>query len=198
MPYARKDLLIWQPGMYYHIYNRGARQLTIFREETNYLFTLSKIAEYCQAFNISMIAYCLMPTHYHLMVRQDGEKPAGSLPQFVFNSYSKAYNKMYTHSGMLFEGRFRAKPIQNSSHLLHLCRYIHGNPVKDGLVADPADWPYSNYLDWIGERNSALVDHSFIQSQFGNAQEYKKFLFQYLQSRNLPGDVQTFLDDLEK
>jgi putative transposase len=80
------------------------------------------------------------------------------LPQFVFNSYTKAYNKAYQHSGTLFEGRFRAKPVQNSIHLLHLCHYIHGNPVKDGLVADPADWQYSNYLDWIGERNGSLLD----------------------------------------
>ena len=130
--------------MCYHIYNRGARQVTIFREPTNYLFTISKLKEYSQTKQIRVIAYCLMPNHYHLLVRQNSEEPAGDLPQFVFNSYSKAYNKMYSHSGTLFEGRFRAKAIQTTSHLLHLCRYIHGNPVKDGLVAEPGDWHYSN------------------------------------------------------
>src|SRR6266540_3438773 len=136
MPYARKDILIWQKGMYYHLYNRGARRVTIFREETNYLFTISKIREYSQSNKISVIAYCLMPNHYHLLLRQDGEKPAGNVPQSVFNSYSKAYNLKYSHSGTLFEGRFRAKPVQSTSHLLHLCRYIHANSVKDGLVSD--------------------------------------------------------------
>jgi len=145
-----------------------------------------------------MVAYCLEPNHYHLMIRQDGEEPAGNLPQFVFNSYTKAYNKMYSHSGTLFEGRFRAKPIQNSSQLLHLCRYIHGNPVKDGFVADPADWQWSNYLEWIGERDGTLVDRDFIKNQFENAQEYKKFLFEYLRTRDLPDDVKKFLDDLMK
>ena len=145
-----------------------------------------------------MISYCLEPNHYHFLTRQDGDEPASNLPQFVFNSYTKAYNKTYNHSGTLFEGRFRAKPVQTSSHLLHLCRYIHGNPVKDGLVADPADWPYSNYLEWIGERNGALVDHEFINQQFGNGKEYQKFLFQYLKSRDLLDDVKKFLDDLEK
>ena len=139
-----------------------------------------------------------MPTHYHILARQDGQQPAGNLPQSVFNSYTKAYNKMYNHSGTLFEGRFRAKQIQNSTHLFHLCRYIHGNPVKDGLVTDPADWEWSNYLEWIGERDGLLVDREFIKSQFGNAQEYKKFLFQYLKSRDLPDDVKKLLDDLEK
>ena len=139
-----------------------------------------------------------MPNHYHFLVRQDGQEPAGNLPQSVFNSYSKAYNKMYSHSGTLFEGRFRAKVIQTSSHLFHLCRYIHGNPVKDGLVADPTDWPYSNYLEWIGERNDSLVDKDFIKGQFSNAEEYKKFLFEYLKNRDLPDDVRKFLYDLEK
>lgn len=198
MPYARKDLLTWQKGMYYHIYNRGAHQTSIFRERANYLFVIGKMKEYAHKNHIAVIAYCLMPTHYHICARQDGDEPAGNLPQFVFNSYTKAYNLRYSHSGTLFEGRFRAKPIQTTSHLLHLCRYIHGNPVKDGLVADPADWEYSNYLEWTGERKGTLVDRDFIESQFGNGEEYKKFLFQYLKSRALPDDVRKFLDDLEK
>ena len=198
MPYARKDLLTWQQGMYYHIYNRGAHQMTLFREPRNYLFVISKIREYSRKSNIRVIAYCLMPTHYHFLVRQDGVQPAGNLPQSIFNSYVKAYNKSYNHSGTLFEGRFRAKHIQNDSHLFHLCRYIHGNPVKDGLVADPADWQWSNYLEWIGEADESFVDHEFIERQFGNVQEYRKFLFQYLKSRNLPEDVMKLLGDLEK
>jgi len=198
MPYARKDTLTWQKGMYYHIYNRGVGKSTLFRESTNYLFVIEKIQAYRKQNNLTVIAYCLMPNHYHLLVRQDGDEPAGNLPQSVFNSYSKAYNKRYGHSGTLFEGRFRARPIQNSSHLLHLCRYIHGNPVKDGLVTDPADWNWSNYLDWLGERDGNLVDREFIQRQFGSAQEYGKFLFHYLASRNLPDDVQKLLDEIER
>lgn len=198
MPYARKSQLTWQKGMYYHIYNRGMSKSSIFREESNYLFVLGKMKEICRENQLSMIAYCLEPNHYHFSVRQDGEHPAGNLPQHVFNSYTKAFNKKYGHSGTLFEGRFRAKAIQNSSHLLHLCRYIHGNPVKDGMVANPADWPYSNYLEWVGERKGTLVDHEFIKEQFGSAEEYKKFLFEYLKTRQLPDDVILFLNDLEK
>jgi REP element-mobilizing transposase RayT len=198
MPHARQDILTWQKGNYYHIYNRGASKATIFREGTNFLFAIQKIKKYSQANNISVIAYCLMPNHYHLLARQDGDEPAGKLPQSIFNSYTKAYNIKYDHSGTLFEGRFHAKVIQNKSHLLHLCRYIHGNPVKDGLVADPAEWPYSNYLEWIGERDGTLVDRDFIANQFENAGEYKNFLFEYLRSRQLPDDVKIFLDNLER
>jgi REP element-mobilizing transposase RayT len=198
MPYARKDLLTWQPGMYYHIYNRGVSKSTLFRKPTNFLFVINKLQTYRLENMVTVIAYCLMPNHYHLLLRQDGNRPAGKVPQSVFNSYCKAYNLMYSHSGTLFEGRFRAKPVQSTIHLLHLCRYIHGNPVKDGLVADPANWPWSNYLEWIGERKGSLVDRDFIREQFVNAEEYRSFVFQYLRSRALPDDVRKFLENLEK
>lgn len=198
MPYARKDILIWQKGLYYHVYNRGARQVTIFREATNYLFTISKIKQYSQAYGVSVIAYCLMPNHYHLLVRQDREEPAGNVPQLVFNSYSKAYNKMYSHSGTLFEGRFRSKVIQSNSHLLHLCRYIHGNPVKDGMVAAPDDWPYSNYLEWMGKRSDMPMDQEFMREQFSNSEEYKTFLMDYLNTLRLPDDVMKYIHEIEK
>jgi REP element-mobilizing transposase RayT len=91
MPYARKDMLTWQEGMYYHIYNRGAGKETIFRDETNFLFAIEKIKVNSQANKLSMIAYCLMPNHYHFLIRQDGESSAGKLPQYVFNSYTKTF-----------------------------------------------------------------------------------------------------------
>ncbi len=198
MPYARKDLLIWQQGMYYHIYNRGVNKSILFREPANYLYIIEKLQKYSLENLVSVIAYCLMPNHYHLLLRQDGAQPAGNVPQAVFNSYSKAYNSRYRHSGTLFEGRFRAKPIRTTTHLLHLCRYIHGNPVKDGLVTDPTDWRWSNYLEWIGKRKSPLVDYEFIKTQFVNRPEYKDFLFQYLKCYELPYDVKNFIYDLER
>ena len=76
--------------------------------------------------------------------------------------------------------RAHSKPITSSKHLLHLCRYIHANPVKDEFVADPADWPYSNYLEWIGERDGKLVDHDFVQRQFPNPKEYRDFVLENL------------------
>ncbi len=198
MPHARKDILTWQPGGYYHIYNRGARQGSIFREPANYLFVLGRMKQYAKALSVSVIAYCLMPTHYHFLLRQDGEQPAGFLPQRVFNSYTKAYNKRYEQSGTLFEHRYRAKTIQTGAYLLHLCRYIHANPVKDGLVADPTDWPYSNYLEWTGERDGSLVDRDFVREQFGEGAAYRAFVLEYLLTRNLPEDVQRYLNSLDQ
>ena len=196
MPKARKDEIEWQAGSYYHIYNRGARQLSIFREPDNYLFALRRLKKYLATLELSVIAYCLMPNHYHFLLRQDGQQEAGLLLQHTFNSYTKAYNKRYGHSGTLFERRFQAKRIVDDAHLLHLCRYIHANPVKDGMVTTPVDWPYSNYAEWVGARDGTLVDRAFIASHFVSAAGYKDFVMDYLQTRRLPDELRIYLERL--
>jgi putative transposase len=185
------------PGHYYHFYNRGAHRTSIFREEDNYVFVLRKVKSYCRSLALVPVAYCLMPNHYHLLIRQDGEDRAGLLPQRVFNSYSKAYNKRYEHSGTLFESNYRVVLVEDQAHLLHLCRYIHANPVRHGLVPDLAEWPYSNYLEWIGERNGTLVDCDFVRAHFPSVDDYRDFVLDYLIERNLPGGLESYLDAWE-
>jgi len=194
MPQKRPD---YQPGGVYHIYNRGGHRATIFREADNYLFVLRKVKQYLAELDLSLLAYCLMPNHYHFLIRQNGEQPAGKLSQRVFNSYSKAYNRRYQHSGTLFEGAYRVKPVVQTTHLLHLCRYIHANPVKDGLVVTPGDWPYSNYLEWVGQRDGRLVERSFVQEHFDRPERYAEFVLDYLRTRQLPPDVARYLAQLE-
>jgi len=189
MPRARKDDISWQPDHYYHIYNRGARRLSIFREKENYVFVLGLIRKYLSEFNLSLIAYVLMPNHYHFLVQQLGEHDAGLLPQRVFNSYSKAYNKRYDHSGTLFEGRYKAKHVDSDAYLRHLCRYIHANPVKDGLVEHIEEWPYSNYLEWMDMRSGTLVDRQFIADMFTDTASYEEFVRDYLLTRSLSGSL---------
>lgn len=173
------------PGHYYHLYNRGAHRVSIFREDENYLFVLRRLKQYLQALNLSIIAYCLMPNHYHLLIRQDGEQRVGKLPQLIFNSYSKAYNKRYAHSGTLFEGPYGARHVHNENYLRHLCRYIHANPIKDGLVEHLEQWPYSNYHEWVGLRSGTLVDMDFIHAFYPNPQAYEQFVREYLIERKL-------------
>lgn len=195
MPTKRPEYL---PGHFYHFYNRGAHRISIFREEDNYLFVLRKMKEYCRSLALTPIAYCLMPNHYHFLIRQDGENRAELLPQRVFNSYSKAYNKRYEHSGTLFEGSYSVILVENEAHLLHLCRYIHANPVKHGLVTDLAEWPYSNYLEWIGERNGTLVDRDFVRKHFASPQSYQEFVLDYLVTRELPKELEAYLSAWER
>jgi hypothetical protein len=73
--------------------------------------------------------------------------------------------------------------------LLHLCRYIHGNPVKDGMVAHLDEWPYSNYPEWIGLRDGTLVDRDFIRTHFQTPEAYRFFASSYLVPRHLPNEL---------
>ncbi|NQU29546.1 MAG: transposase [Anaerolineae bacterium] len=194
MPQPRPEYL---PGNYYHFFNRGAHKNSIFREPNNYFHVLGRMKKYAEKYHLAIIVYVLMPNHYHFLVRQDGESPARYLPRYVFNSYSKHFNKRYEHSGTLFEGKYKVKLVHKESYLLHLCRYIHGNPVKDALVADPADWPYSNYLEWIGDRDGTLFTPEFVREYFSSPADYRDFVFEGLRGRNLPDDIKLYLDNFE-
>ncbi len=200
---------------YYHFYNRGNNRQPVFLEDDNYLFFLRGMKHYLTPV-LSIIAYCLMPTHYHLLVRVKGEAESRKTSevwqtaevsarvsramQKLLISYTKAVNKRFKRVGALFQGTFRAKPVTSEAYLLHLCRYIHANPTKDGLVADPADWPYSNYPEWIGERQGTLVDRAFIQDLFPDAERpaeaYRALVADYLRTHSLPEAVQSFLREI--
>lgn len=161
------------PGSYYHIYNRGNNRQAIFFEGDNYQYFLKGVKRYLRPV-VSVLAYCLMPTHFHLLARvlYPQKKPQKSevfktsdfstgisrAMQSLSISYTKAINKRFDRVGALFQGSYQSKLIENHSHLLNLCIYIHANPVKDGLVDNLEDWPYSNYLEWVGERTGTLVD----------------------------------------
>ncbi|MCX6038134.1 MAG: transposase [Chloroflexi bacterium] len=183
-------------GQFYHIYNRGSGRQPIFFEEENYRYLLRLFKKYTRTTGITVIAYCLMPNHYHFLVRQDGESPAGLLFQRVFNAYSKAVNKKYGRAGTLFQGRYRCILLDKTSHLFHLCRYIHANPVVAGLVATPEQWDFSNYREWISSRDGTLCDADFVRTNFGTASEYAEFVQDYIANRaELPPEITPYLLD---
>jgi putative transposase len=172
--------VVFLPGQIYHIYNRGANRQVIFRCNDNYLFLLKRMKQSAVEFEITMIAYCLMPNHYHFVLRQEGEKSISAFVQAIFNSYTKAFNKMYERAGTLFEERFRAIAIEKFDYLLHLCRYVHRNPLEAGLVTHPRQWQFSNYLEWIRQRKGSLVNMEFVQENFPNPAEYEEFVMNYV------------------
>jgi len=208
--------MLFLPDQYYHFYNRGNNRQAVFFERDNYLYFLKGIRKYLCGY-VDVLAYCLMPTHYHILVRikplpqqqtsevfktsevlaaETSRQVSLAMQKFGI-SYTKAINKRFGRVGALFQGQFQGKPIQTYEHLLTLCVYIHANPVKDGLVASPEDWEYSNYLDWIDLRSGILVNRDFIQEHFGTPAEYKSQVMDYLRTRSLPEDISKFLQDLE-
>jgi REP element-mobilizing transposase RayT len=187
-------------GLYYHIYNRGNNRLSIFFQPENYLYFLGRVKKYIVPL-AKVVSYCLMPTHYHLLLRiqtseflENSEVSLSNAMMRLSVSYTKAINKRFSRVGSIFQGQFQAKPIKTYPHLLNLCVYIHANPVKDGLVALPEDWIYSNYLDWLGQRDGMLVDREFIQEHFGSPDEYQELVMQFVKTRYLPDDIRKYLE----
>lgn len=163
-------------GQYYHVYNRGVNRQPIFACEENYQFLLRRIKQFLPIYPVRILAYVLMPNHYHFLV---GVNKDGSLSPFfqrLFNSYSQAFNRQQNRTGTLFEGRAKSIHVDDSKYIYALVRYIHLNPVLAGLVTNPASWKFSNYLEWIDARKDGLFDSQFRALFFSSADEYKKFV----------------------
>ncbi|MBU0495935.1 MAG: transposase [Chloroflexi bacterium] len=116
------------------------------------IYLLHKLKRLRDELSIAILAYCLMPNHYHLVVRQDGDVPVSTLVQRAFQTYTQAFNRQQVRRGPLLEGRFRHVHVDRDEYAVHLCGYLHLNPVAAGLVAHPTEWPYSNYREWIEAR----------------------------------------------
>jgi len=144
MPYRRNRFVA---GHYYHIYNRGCNRERIFSTHDNYIYLLQKVKRLLREIPLVIIAYCLMPNHYHFVIRQEGDIPISTFIQRLFLTYTQAYNKQQGRSGPLFEGRFKCVHIDSDEYVIHLCRYVHLNPIVAGLVSRPEDWPYNNYRE---------------------------------------------------
>ena len=88
----------------------------------------------------------------------------------------QAVNRQQGRKGTLFEGRFKHVQVDREEYLVHLCRYIHLNPVKARLASQPGDWLYSNYLEWTGQRAGTLKDERFIRERFPTFEAYRQFV----------------------
>ena len=163
-------------GLYYHIYNRGTNREPIFTCNENYLFLLRQIKHFLPNYHLVFIAYCLMPNHYHFLIRVEADGELSPFIQRLFNSYTQAFNRQHHRSGTLFEGRAKSKLIDKDSYVIHLARYIHLNPVRAGMVKQPNVWPYINYREWVGLRPGTLYDPAFIKDNFPTLGEYKYFV----------------------
>jgi len=168
-------------GQYYHVYNRGVNRQPIFANQENYHFLLRRVKQFLPLYQISIIAYSLMPTHYHFLIEVHKEGCLAPFIQRLFNSYSQAFNRQQARSGTLFAGRAKSILVDKSEYVYELVRYIHLNPVIAGLVTTPEEWRFSNYLEWIDARNEGLFDPEFRELFFSSAQEYKNFVFSDIQ-----------------
>lgn len=96
------------PGQYYHVYNRGCNREPIFANDGNYLFLLQRAKRFLADYSLSVIAYCLMPNHYHFLLRPGKDDALSRFIQRLFNSYTQAFNIQQGRRGTLFEGRAKS------------------------------------------------------------------------------------------
>ena len=165
----------FRAGEYYHVYNRGCNREPIFVRRENYLFFLTRLREYLCDSTADVFAYCLMPNHYHLLIRLRDDDLSGPM-HAMSTSYSKAFNKECQRVGPLFQGPFRAIHVDREEYLLHLTRYIHLNPVVAGLVARPEDWEFSSYPEYVGLRNGTLPQPHGVLESIGSSEAYRAFV----------------------
>ncbi len=179
-------------GEYYHIYNRGNNRQDVFFEEENYVFFLRRLREHLTQPDdpfVTLVAYCLMPNHFHLLLQPRDDDLSHHLQLFSI-SYTKAINKRYNRVGALFQGSFQAKRVDRNEYLLHLSRYIHLNPVQAGLITRPEDWAFSSYREYAGLRQGKLPKPEIVLAQFAPMQTsevcktsevlYREFVAAYL------------------
>jgi putative transposase len=155
----------FEPGSFYHVFNRGVNKERIFFEQENYHFFLQRMREYLVHQGVEVIAYCLMPNHFHMIVCPLKENFSTRMGLFGM-SYAKSINSRYRRVGPLFQSRFRAKWIGKNEYLLHLSRYIHINPVIGKLVGKAEDWEFSSYRDYLGLREEDMLKPGIVLEQF--------------------------------
>jgi putative transposase len=204
---------------YYHIYNRGVEKRIIFEDDQDYKVFLDylkyalseppKKDEIKKTFTlqgspfkgvpkmpknfynkIELLTFCLMPNHFHLLLKQNDHDSLKSFMMSLITRYSMYFNKKYNRVGSLFQGIYRAVLITNENYLLHLSRYIHLNPSESTNDLTSA---YSSYGDYLGLRHTTWIKSDFILSQFNNKvgiefkkiNNYKDFVEKYKQEDKL-------------
>ncbi|MDO8570827.1 MAG: transposase [Candidatus Daviesbacteria bacterium] len=195
MPYRFIPFVI---GEYYHIYNRGSEKRRIFEDTSDYRRFLKTLKYYQiegpkpkfsnfpnlivnkldETKKIVEIAnYCLMPNHFHLLIKQIRD---GGITEFMnksFNSYTKYYNTKHNRVGPLLQGVFKAVSIENDTQLIHISRYIHLNPISSHLTKDLNYYRWSSYSEYIDPNFNGFCFKKDILSLFKDPKDYQQFIF---------------------
>lgn len=210
----------------YHIYNRGVEKRDIFLDEQDYKIFLHYLKSYflpfeqqekaklphsmrfLKSFNfseqISLLAYCLMPNHFHFLVKQSTERAIVELMRRMSNAYVEYFNKKYDRQGPLFQGRYKARLVENDIYFLYVSSYIHRNPLGlfSGLALEQQikklrGFSYSSYADYLGKRNTPWIYKNEIMPIFREKGEsiesglnsYQKFVEEYLPEEVIGKDL---------
>lgn len=182
------------PNSFQHVYARGHSRSKIFKDEQDYITFLTLLQRYLSAeeahdpygvpypnfYNkLELLAYALMPNHFHFLVYQHQPGEMARFMQSVLTSYSRYFNKKYKRSGSLFESRYKASMISDDAYLDHISRYIHLNP-HDWQNYEYSSLPYylqQDMVTWI--RPKRIIDN------FTSSQQYLEFVSDYVEQKKM-------------
>lgn len=167
------------PGAFYHVIARGNKREDIFLEPAGKKRLLRKLVEYKARYKFSIYAYVFMNNHIHLLIETD-EVPLSRIMQGVLQSHTQWHNKRYKSVGHLFQGRFKGILCDKDAYLIALVCYIHVNPVRAGLVEDPASFLWSSHRAYLGMEKSNVVDVEFVLGQLSKKRSEAVRLYENL------------------
>ncbi|MBU1071259.1 transposase [Patescibacteria group bacterium] len=224
---AKNRLKEYVEGGVYHVYNRGVLKQDIFLDDHDYCAFLSLLKYYLSPVlptshnrehpfqksgyvklirprplaninkEVELLCYCLMPNHFHLLLRQITVDGMQKLMRRISTTYAMGFNKRYKKSGYVFQGRYKAALIDMDEYLLHVSRYIHLNPVKLELTrtVPVSEYPYSSYAYYLRKKSARWLKPELILDHFKH-QSYRSFIDDYQGiSENILGGL--VLDDDE-
>lgn len=189
-------------GEYYHIFNKSIAEYKIFNKKGEFL-RMRELFSYYQwegskpkfsqwenikkqnSFNsnlpirsrriVDIVAYCIMPTHIHLILKQLKDKGISTFMSLISNSYARYFNLKYKRKGPLWEREFQNVLVSSDEQLLHLTRYIHLNPTTAFLTERPQDWQFSSYREFLEEGSEERICN-FKEVLEINPKSYKEFV----------------------
>jgi putative transposase len=133
-------------GLPYHVLNRGNRRQVIFSQDADYEVFLTTVADAIQRVPIAIFGFAIMPTHFHMVVAAEQGRDISAFMRWLMNAHIRRHYRFgeLRGTGHLYQGRFKAFPIQTDHHLLTVLRYVEANPLRAHLVGRAERWKWSS------------------------------------------------------
>jgi putative transposase len=135
------------PGGYvYHVWNRAAGRLKLFKKDADYLAFEGVLVEAHRRHPIRLLSWCLMPNHWHFIVWPETDRQVTAFFRWLTHTHAmrSITRRNVIGLGPLYQGRFKSLPVQDDEHLLTLLRYVDGNPIRAQLASHAAEWRWGS------------------------------------------------------
>jgi putative transposase len=177
-------------GVAEHVIQRGNNRQSIFAHSSNMKAYVVWLKEYAEKYEVNIHSWVLMTNHVHLLCTPNVEFGTTHMMQALGRKYVQYFNRRYSRTGTLWEGRFRSSLVDNERYLMHLHRYIELNPVRAGMVTDPGEYTWSSYqINALGKISSLASPHPLYlqlgKSDVQRRESYRKLFEESLDSKLL-------------